>query len=95
MATPTASEAGARRSAPGGGPGRAGRRLWSLYGGYALGFASLFLIWQVASLYVVSSVLFPPPTVVFAKGFALVKNGVLVEHLAASLQRILAGFLAG
>src|SRR5437879_10603990 len=71
------------------------RRLWSVYGGYALGFVSLFLIWQLASLYVVSSVLFPPPTVVFSKGLRLVRNGVLLEHLAASLQRILAGFIAG
>src|SRR3989454_5875233 len=71
------------------------RRLWSVYGGYALGFVSLFLIWQLASLYVVSSVLFPPPTVVFSKGLLLVRNGVLLEHLAASMQRILAGFIAG
>src|SRR5213083_1396520 len=71
------------------------RRLWSVYGGYALGFVSLFLIWQLASLYVVSSVLFPPPTVVFRKGVLLVRNGVLLEHLSASLQRIMAGFIAG
>ncbi|MGH7356909.1 MAG: ABC transporter permease [Candidatus Rokuibacteriota bacterium] len=56
---------------------------------------SLFLIWQLVSLYVVSSVLFPPPTVVFRKGLLLVRNGVLLEHLSASLQRILAGFIAG
>src|SRR2546429_7522758 len=71
------------------------RRLWSVYGGYALGFVSLFLIWQRASLYVVSSVLFPPPTVGFRKGVLVVRNGVLLEHLSASLQRIMAGFIAG
>jgi len=74
---------------------RLARHLWTVYGGYALGFASLFVIWQLASIYLVSSVLFPPPTVVFKKGLLLVKNGVLLEHLAASLQRILAGFVAG
>src|SRR6266404_4081483 len=74
---------------------RLARRLWSGYGGYALGFASLFVIWQLASLYLVSSVLFPPPTVVFKKGLVLARNGVLLEHLSASLQRILAGFMAG
>src|SRR5437879_6960428 len=74
---------------------RLARRLWAGYGGYALGFASLFVIWQLASLYLVSSVLFPPPTVVFRKGLVLTKNGVLLAHLAASLQRILAGFVAG
>jgi NitT/TauT family transport system permease protein len=73
----------------------AARRLWSAYGGYALGFVSLFLFWQWASLYLVSSVLFPPPTVVFRKGLTLLRNGVLLENLAASLQRILAGFIAG
>jgi NitT/TauT family transport system permease protein len=71
------------------------RRLWSVYGGYAAGFASLFLLWHLASLYVVSSVLFPPPAVVFRKGVALVRNGILFEHLWASTQRILAGFIAG
>src|SRR5713101_8227813 len=71
------------------------RRLWSEYGGYALGFASLFALWHLASVYLVSSVLFPPPTLVFKKGVVLVRNGVLFEHLWASLQRILAGFIAG
>jgi ABC-type nitrate/sulfonate/bicarbonate transport system permease component len=95
--TPTARETGARRPAVirGPGPGAAARRLGSVYGGYVLGFVSLFLIWQLASLYVVSSVLFPPPTVVFRKGLVLLRNGVLLEHLAASGQRILAGFIAG
>jgi NitT/TauT family transport system permease protein len=71
------------------------RRLWTAYGGYALGFASLFVLWQVASLYLVSSVLFPPPTVVLRKALVLARNGVLLEHLSASLQRILTGFVAG
>ena len=71
------------------------QRVWTGYGEYAVGFASLFVLWQLASLYVVSSVLFPPPTVVFKKGLALAKSGVLFEHLWASLQRILAGFVAG
>jgi ABC-type nitrate/sulfonate/bicarbonate transport system permease component len=71
------------------------RRVWSVYGGYALGFVSLFVIWHLASVYLVSSVLFPPPAVVFRKGWVLVRSGVLWEHLSASLQRILAGFVAG
>ena len=71
------------------------RRVWTGYGGYAVGFASLVVLWQVASLYLVSSVLFPPPTVVGKKALVLAKNGVLFEHLWASLQRILAGFVAG
>jgi ABC-type nitrate/sulfonate/bicarbonate transport system permease component len=71
------------------------RLAWSAYGGYALGFVSLFALWHLASVYLVSSVLFPPPAVVFRKGVALIGNGVLWEHLSASLQRILAGFIAG
>jgi len=84
----------ARGRAAGRGPAVA-RRLAADYGGYALGFASLFALWQLASLYLVSSVLFPPPTVVFKKAMALVGNGVLLEHVVASLRRILAGFVAG
>jgi len=74
---------------------RVAQRVWSAYGGYTLGFVSLFVIWHLVSRYVVSSVLFPPPTVVFSKGVLLLKNGVLLGHLSASLERILAGFIAG
>ncbi len=68
---------------------------WNRYGGYALGFASLFVLWHLASIYLVSSVLFPPPAIVFRKAVILVRNGVLLEHLWASVQRILVGFIAG
>ena len=68
---------------------------WNRYGGYALGFASLFVLWHLASIYLVSSVLFPPPAIVFRKAVILVRNGVLLEHLWASVQRILLGFIAG
>ena len=68
---------------------------WNRYGGYALGFASLFVLWHLASIYLVSSVLFPPPATVFRKAVILVRNGVLLEHLWASVQRILIGFIAG
>ncbi|HEY3100802.1 MAG TPA: ABC transporter permease [Methylomirabilota bacterium] len=71
------------------------QRLWSAYGGYVLGFVSLVVIWHVAAVYVVGSVLFPPPVVVYRKAVVLIRNGVLFEHLSASLQRILAGFVAG
>ena len=74
---------------------RLARHLVAVYGAYALGFASLFVIWQLTSIYLVGSVLFPPPTVVLRKGLVLARNGILFEHLSASLQRILAGFVAG
>ena len=92
MATPTATTADARRSVPAPRPHGAGRRFFSVYGGYVLGFVSLFVLWQLASRYLVSSVLFPPPTVVFSKALTLLRNGVLVENLSASMQRILVGF---
>jgi NitT/TauT family transport system permease protein len=68
---------------------------WNRYGGYALGFASLFVLWHLASIYLVSSVLFPPPASVFRKAVILIRNGVLLEHLWASVQRILLGFIVG
>jgi ABC-type nitrate/sulfonate/bicarbonate transport system permease component len=68
---------------------------WNRYGEYALGFVSLFVLWHLASVYLVSSVLFPPPAIVFRKAVILVLNGVLLEHLWASVQRILIGFFAG
>jgi len=71
------------------------QRFWSGYGGYVLGFVSLVVIWHVAAVFVVGSVLFPPPVVVYRKAIVLIRNGVLFEHLSASIQRILAGFLAG
>jgi NitT/TauT family transport system permease protein len=69
--------------------------MWNRYGGYVVGFVSLFVIWHLAAVYLVGSVLFPPPTLVFKKAVVLVKNGVLFGHLWASIQRILAGFIAG
>ena len=68
---------------------------WSRYGGYLVGFVSLFTLWHLAAVYLVGSVLFPPPSVVFRKAMVLLRNGVLIEHLWASVQRILAGFIAG
>jgi ABC-type nitrate/sulfonate/bicarbonate transport system permease component len=71
------------------------RRAWRVYGGYVVGFVSLFVLWHLAAVYLVGSVLFPPPAVVFRKGWALAHSGALWEHLSASLQRILTGFIAG
>src|SRR5215470_16054159 len=76
-------------------PARTLQQLWNRYGGYALGFVSLFVLWHLAAVYLVSSVLFPPPAVVFRKAVTLIRTGVLLEHLWASVQRILAGFIAG
>jgi ABC-type nitrate/sulfonate/bicarbonate transport system permease component len=62
---------------------------------YLLGFASLFLIWHVASTWILSSVLFPPPWQVFLKAIELAEDGTLWEQSSASLGRIATGFAGG
>src|SRR5437899_1933105 len=61
------------------------------YGSYAIGFASLFLLWHVAAVYLVQSALFPPPGSVIARAVALFRDGTLVANVAISLERILTG----
>ncbi len=60
-----------------------------------IGFAMLFIVWHVASVYIVKSLLFPPPLVVFKKGVELTASGVLIEHTWVSLRRIALGFVLG
>ena len=64
-------------------------------GVYALGFASLFLLWYLASAWLVQSVLFPTPGKVFLKALELARDGTLWEETSASLLRIFAGFVGG
>lgn len=59
------------------------------------GFASLFLVWHVVAVYVVASVLFPPPLQVFRHAIALLRDGTLPANIAISMQRIVIGFVAG
>jgi ABC-type nitrate/sulfonate/bicarbonate transport system permease component len=63
--------------------------------GYAIGFASMFVIWHLASVYLVSSVLFPPPARVLVKAYELARSGMLEQQIAVSMQRILIGFVCG
>jgi ABC-type nitrate/sulfonate/bicarbonate transport system permease component len=64
-------------------------------GGYVAGFALLFLIWHLASVFLVRSVLFPSPFPVFERTIVLVEDGLLQEAIIASMRRILQGFLLG
>jgi ABC-type nitrate/sulfonate/bicarbonate transport system permease component len=64
--------------------------LWSL-----IGFLALFSAWEIASVLLVRSPLFPPPTTVLAKLFELAANGSLLDNVAASLGRIASGFCLG
>jgi len=63
--------------------------------GYVIGFASLFALWHVASVYLLNSVLFPPPGRVIAKAVELAQDGTLWENARVSLERIGLGFLFG
>jgi NitT/TauT family transport system permease protein len=63
--------------------------------GYALGFLSMFVLWHLAAVYVVNSVLFPPPWRVIVKGYELARDGILGEQIAVSMERILIGFAGG
>lgn len=62
---------------------------------YAVGFASIFVVWHLVAVYVVQSFLFPPPLAVFRKGAELLRSGILERHIASSLARIGTGFLLG
>ncbi len=63
--------------------------------GYACGFALLFAAWHIAAVYIVKSILFPPPGRVIAKAIELIQDGTLQEQAAVSLRRIMTGFLGG
>jgi ABC-type nitrate/sulfonate/bicarbonate transport system permease component len=42
--------------------------------GYAAGFALLFAIWHIAAVYVVGSILFPPPASVIVRAIELIRD---------------------
>jgi ABC-type nitrate/sulfonate/bicarbonate transport system permease component len=71
------------------------KRSLARLGGYLIGFASLFALWHVASVYLLNSVLFPPPGQVIAKAIELAQDGTLWENARVSLERIGLGFLFG
>jgi ABC-type nitrate/sulfonate/bicarbonate transport system permease component len=71
------------------------KRSLARLGGYVIGFASLFALWHVASVYLLNSVLFPPPGRVIAKAIELAEDGTLWENARVSLERIGLGFLLG
>jgi NitT/TauT family transport system permease protein len=62
---------------------------------YIAGFASLFVIWHIASTWIIPSVLFPTPWKVLLKGIELAEDGTLWEQSSASLARIATGFVGG
>lgn len=67
------------------------RALWP----YLLGFVGMFVAWHVIATWLFKSLLFPPPGPVLRKAAELMASGDLPLNIWASLQRILAGFVAG
>jgi len=63
--------------------------------GYGCGFGLLFAIWHIAAVYIVGSILFPPPGRVIAKAIGLIEEGILQEQVLVSLRRIMTGFAGG
>src|ERR1700675_2271369 len=59
---------------------------------YAVGCASIFVLWHLAAVCLVRSILFPPPWPVLLKAVELARDGTLGENIGISLQRILLGF---
>ncbi|MDR3461872.1 MAG: ABC transporter permease [Beijerinckiaceae bacterium] len=62
---------------------------------YLVSFSALFIAWHLASIYLVKSILFPPPIEVFVKAWELLRSGDLEIDMLASLQRIFLGFFLG
>lgn len=59
------------------------------------GFLSLFVVWHIASVYILQSTLFPAPIPVFQRGIELLADGTLYANMYISMQRILIGFAIG
>src|SRR3984893_1624448 len=71
------------------------KRSLARLGGYVIGFASLFALWHVASVYLLNSILFPPPGRVVVQAIELAQDGTLWENASVSLQRIALGLFFG
>jgi NitT/TauT family transport system permease protein len=65
-----------------------------VYGTYALSFVAILILWQLAT-YVFPSVLFSGPVSSITKLLELARDGILLQHVGISLQRIMIGFLLG
>lgn len=60
----------------------------------ATGFIVVLGVWQLfAGLGIINAFLLPPPTRLAGAAYELIADGSLVRHLAASLERVLVGFL--
>lgn len=62
---------------------------------YMLSFLALFVVWHIFAVFVVNSIMFPPPIPVLIRASELIADGSLIFNTTESLWRILAGFLLG
>lgn len=58
------------------------------------GFLAVLSAWQLlASLGMINSFLLPPPIRLLSAAYELLRDGSLIQHILASLQRVVVGFL--
>jgi len=60
-----------------------------------LSFGSLIVVWQLASTYLVSPHLIPPPVEVLRTALPMLTTAEIPRHVAASLSRVAVGFSLG
>lgn len=63
--------------------------------GALISFAGVLVVWQILSTFLINPKLLPPPVVVAAASWEMIVSGELLDHVAASLQRVLVGFITG
>ncbi len=61
----------------------------------AIGFAALFLAWELSVRYYFNSILVPSPAVTYHAAKEMLLSGELFKHVGASLARVLVGYFAG
>lgn len=62
---------------------------------YVVSVISMLILWQLIASLFFTPAFFPTPLVVLEKGAQTVADGSIFQHIAISLQRILAGFFIG
>jgi ABC-type nitrate/sulfonate/bicarbonate transport system permease component len=60
-----------------------------------IGFATLFIAWDLSVRYYFNSILVPSPAVTYQAAKEMLLSGDLVKHVGASLGRVLVGYFAG
>lgn len=91
----TASAVGAPAGPVSRGSGSAGRARWSGPVRQAVSAALLVVLWHVLSVWVTGPTILPSPLAVTRRAAELARDGVLMRDAAATLGRVLVGYLVG